>query len=228
MEKNNELKNLKRKAIIRISFIPVFIGLLVLLPAGTFFFWQAYLYFSQLLLLMIAAGIYFFKKDPQFLARRMRMKEKEQKQKIFVLLASVSILSAFIIPGLDYRFGWSQVPLPVVLSADILVLISYLFILYVFKINSYASRIIEVNEGQKVISTGPYAVVRHPMYSGILLMYIMTPLALASYWGLIAIAFLPILLAFRIKNEENVLSRQLNGYNEYCIKVKYRLIPFIW
>jgi len=222
------MNSLKKKLIIRICSIPLFMALLVLLPAGTLLYWQAYLYFAVLLIPMFIAMIYFYRKDPEFLNRRMRTKEKENSQKIFVLLGSVSIVGAFIVPGLDHRFGWSSVPLAVVLLANILVLISYFFILYVFKVNSYASRVVEVNEGQKVISTGPYAFVRHPMYSGIIIMYFMTPIALASWWGFIPISILPLLLVLRIRNEEKVLTEQLEGYSEYCAKVKYRIIPFLW
>ena len=221
-------KNLKWRAIIRIAMFPLFLGLLVLLPAGTFRFWQVYLYFTVLIIPLITAMIYLYRTAPELLERRMRTKEKEKQQKVFVALSSISIVGSFIVPGLDYRFGWSTVPFWFVIAADILVFLSYLFIFYVFKVNSYASRVIEVAENQKVISSGPYALVRHPMYSGMLLMYLATPVALASYWGIIPAALLPFLLVLRIGNEEKVLSENLEGYTEYCSKVKYRMIPLIW
>lgn len=221
-------KNLKWRAIIRIAMFPLFLGLLVFLPAGTFRFWQVYLYFFVLIIPLIAAMIYLYRTAPELLERRMRTKEKEKMQKVFVALSSISIVGAFVVPGLDYRFGWSAVPFSFVIAADVLVFLSYLFIFYVFKVNSYASRVIEVAEDQKVISSGPYAMVRHPMYSGMLIMYLATPVALASYWGILPAALLPFLLVLRIGNEEKVLRENLDGYSEYCEKVKYRMIPFIW
>ena len=139
-----------------------------------------------------------------------------------------SLLAGFIISGLDQRFNWSNVPTYITISADIIILLGYLTIFFVFKQNSYASNIIEVNENQKIISTGLYGIVRHPMYIGVLIMFIPTPIALGSYWGLIPFALLPVSLILRILNEEKVLSENLKGYKEYCQKTSYRLIPFIW
>jgi protein-S-isoprenylcysteine O-methyltransferase Ste14 len=137
-------------------------------------------------------------------------------------------MAAFIIPGLDRRFGWSDIPPEVIIATDAVILGGYLIIFMVFRENSYASRIVEIDKGHKVITTGLYSVVRHPMYLGVLIMYLPTPLALGSYWGLIPMALLPVALVFRILNEEKVLKENLEGYNEYCLKTKYRLIPYIW
>jgi len=164
--------------------------------------------------------------DPEFLERRTKVKEKEQV--IFSILSTFIFLKGFIIPGLDHRFGWSNVPTYLTIFADVLILMGYLIIFFVFKQNSFASRIIEVSENQKIISTGLYAIVRHPMYIGVLIMFIPTPVALGSYWGLIPLALLPAFLVVRILNEEKVLSDNLNGYKEYCQKTRHRLIPFIW
>jgi protein-S-isoprenylcysteine O-methyltransferase Ste14 len=177
---------------------------------------------------MIIVLIYFLRVDPRFLERRTKAKEKEKQQKLIAILSTLIFLAGFIIPGLDHRFTWSQVPAYLSISADLVILLGYLIIFIVFRQNSYASRIIEVDEEQKVISTGLYGIVRHPMYVGVLIMYIPTPIALGSYWGLIPFALLPLSLALRIMNEEKVLSASLKGYKEYCQKTKYRLIPFLW
>ena len=233
MEKKSEMtrqekKSLIRKILIRFSFLPLVLALLILLPAGTFNYWQVYLYCGILVVPIIFVLFYFLKNDPKFLERRTRAKEKEKQQIHIAILSTLIFLAGFIIPGLDHRFGWSSVPMNIVLLADLIILLGYLLIFFVFRQNSYASRIIEVDEEQKVISTGLYAIVRHPMYVGVLIMYIPTPLALGSYWGLIPFALLPLSLALRILNEEKVLSENLPGYKEYCQKTRYRLIPFIW
>ncbi|MBA7664421.1 hypothetical protein ES703_72482 [subsurface metagenome] len=177
---------------------------------------------------MIFVLIYLLKKDPELLERRMKIKEKEEPQKVFVKLSILVFFIAFIIPGFDYRFEWSEVPFIVIIIADLFIFIGYLLFFLVLKENTYASRIIEVEKGQKVISTGPYAIIRHPMYVAVLTMYILSPLALGSYWAVLAILPLPVLVIFRIKNEEKILIDELPGYREYTQKVKYRLIPYIW
>jgi protein-S-isoprenylcysteine O-methyltransferase Ste14 len=223
-----EMKALKKKIAIRFSLLPLFLGLIILLPAGTLKFWQCYTYFAVLVIPMIFVIFYFLKKDPKFLERRTRAKEKEKKQKLLSIFSTTIFLAGFIISGLDHRFAWSNIPAYIIIMADIIVLLGYLIIFFVFKQNSYASRIIEVNENQKVISTGLYGVVRHPMYLGIIIMFLPTPIALGSYWALFPFAVLPFFLVLRILNEEKVLSDNLQGYKEYCQKTRFRLIPFIW
>jgi len=223
-----DTRSLKRKIVFRFLFLFAFLGLFILLPAGTFDYWQAYVYMAILIAPMLAALAYFFKIDPQFLERRMRVKEKEQQQKTVQVVFLFFFLAMFIISGLDRRFGWSAVPVIIVLLTDIVILFGYLFIMAVFRQNSYASRIVEIDANQTVITTGLYSVVRHPMYVGVLMMYIPSPLALGSYWGLVPMAAIPLALILRIKNEEKVLREGLPGYIEYCNKTKYRLIPFIW
>ena len=223
-----EKSALIRKMIIRFSLVPVFIGVCSLLPAGTFDYWQVYLYFSVVVIPMIFVLFYFLKRDPRFLERRTRGTEKFREQKLIQLINLPVFMAAFIIPGLDRRYGWSAVPVEVILITDAVILGGYLIIFLVFRENSYASRIVEVDQTQKVITTGLYSIVRHPMYLGVLIMYLPTPLALGSYYGLIPMAFLPVALVLRILNEEKVLMENLNGYVEYCEKTRYRLIPFIW
>jgi len=207
--------------------IPAFL-LILFLPAGTFAYWEAWVYLAILLIPMLIVMIYFIKKAPAFLARRMKLKEKEDEQKIIVKLALIPFLLAFILPGIDKRLGWSNVPILMIVVAEILVCISYVFVVLVFKENQFASRVIEVVKGQKVIESGPYRFVRHPMYLGAALMYIASPLALGSYWAIIpAIFIIPVFIA-RIINEEKVLTKELEGYSEYKQKTRYRLIPGIW
>jgi protein-S-isoprenylcysteine O-methyltransferase Ste14 len=207
--------------------IPVLIAFFFL-PAGTFDYWQARVYIAVLLIPMLFVMRYLLKNDPALLERRMKSREKETEQKRIVALSSVLFVIAFLLPGFDRRFGWSHTPVWLIITADLLVLVGYAIFILVIRENSYASRVIEVTEGQKVISSGPYAWVRHPMYAGILLLYIFSPLALGSYWAVIPMIFnLPIFVA-RIWNEESVLTRELPGYTEYLQKVRYRLIPGIW
>ena len=223
-----DMKSLKKKIIIMFSMVPVILGLLILVPAGTFNYWQFYLYLAILLVPMIFVMFYFLKNDPAFLERRLKAKEKEKEQIVIQIVFSLIFFSGFVIPGLDKRFGLSNVPVLIVIIADIVVLLGYLLIFFVFKQNSYASRVVQVEKDQKVISTGLYGFVRHPMYLGVIIMYLPTPIALGSYWGLIPMATIPLALVLRIMNEEKVLCRDLPGYKDYCEKTRYRLIPYIW
>ena len=217
-----------RKLLVRLSFVPLFIIVFTLLPAGTLNYWEVYVYFGILIVPMLFVLMYFLGKDPRFLERRSRGAEKVKEQKLIQLINLPVFMAAFIIPGLDKRFGWSDIPVEVIIITDIVILLGYLIIFIVFRENSYASRIIEIDKEQKVISTGLYSIIRHPMYLGVLIMYLPTPLALGSYWGLIPMGLLPVALVFRILNEEKVLSEKLEGYKDYCRKTKYRLIPYIW
>jgi protein-S-isoprenylcysteine O-methyltransferase Ste14 len=222
------MAGLKTQIAIKFIQLPVFVWLVILLPAGTFDYWQVYVYFGAILVPAIIAIVYFMKHDPELIARRLRTREKEDTQKALVLGLLVIMIAGYMIPGFDRRFGWSNIPVPLVLVADVLVVSGYVFIAFVMKTNSYASRIVEVEEGQTVINSGPYAVIRHPMYAGVALMYIATPVALGSWWGLIPFSLLPLILAPRILNEEKVLKKGLDGYIEYCQDVRWRIIPFVW
>ncbi len=212
-----------RVIIIVVCFLVVFF-----LGAGTFNYWQAWIYMAILLIPMIFVMRYYLIHSPEFIERRMHLGEKETAQKKIIKFSFIFYLLLFILPGLDQRWGWSTVPLLVVIIADMLVVLSYAWIVRVFKENIYASRTIEVTKEQKVISSGPYAIIRHPMYTGVIVMYSVTPLALGSWWALIpGVMIIPTLVA-RILNEEEVLSRDLPGYAEYLHTVKFRLIPGIW
>lgn len=223
-----EMKSLIKKIIIRFSLVPIVLGLFILVPAGTINYWQVYVYITVLVVPMIFVLFYFLQNDPIFLERRTRAKEKEKVQIIIQIVFTFILLSGFVIPGFDKRFGWSDIPIYIVIVADIVILFGYLIIFFVFKQNSYASRIVEVEKSQKVISTGLYCFLRHPMYIGVIIMFIPTPVALGSYWGLIPMVTIPLAIVFRILNEEKVLCKDLPGYKEYCQKTRYRLIPFIW
>ena len=226
-------KQLSQSELIKMVFVRLLIMIPLLLamfflPAGTFAYWEAWLYLTVLLIPMVFVLIYLLRNDPELLERRMRMREKEASQKMIIKLGSLYYLLIFLIPGFDKRFGWSNVPIVVVIVADVLVLMGYGIFFLVLRENRYASRIIEVELGQEVISSGPYAIVRHPMYLGVSLMYILSPLALGSYWATIpSLLIIPLLVA-RIRNEESVLGRELKGYKEYMQKTKYRLIPGLW
>jgi len=213
-----------------IFFIAAFlaISLALFLPAGTLDYWEAWVYMAILLIPAFFVILYFLKFDPEFMERRMQFREKEAKQKKIISLASILFVIGFILPGLDHRFGWSNVPFEIVIVADLLVFLGYMFVILVFRENRYASRTIQVEKGQKVISTGPYSIIRHPMYLGTIIMYLSTPIALGSYWALLPFLAMPLILRDRILNEEEVLLRELPGYKEYCKKTRYRLIPYIW
>ncbi|MBT8147891.1 MAG: isoprenylcysteine carboxylmethyltransferase family protein [Gammaproteobacteria bacterium] len=222
------MAGLKTRIFARFLALPIVIGLLLLLPAGTFDFWQVYVYVGMILILVFAATSYFLKHDPELVERRLRSREKQDTQKAVMLGMTVIVILMYVIPGLDRRFGWSDVPTVVVLLADFLVAAGYLFIAFVMKTNSYASRIVEVEEGQQVIKTGPYAVVRHPMYTGAVFMYLASPVALGSWWGIVPAIIMPLILIPRILNEERVLRDELTGYSEYCTEVRWRLLPYVW
>ncbi|HSR48678.1 MAG TPA: isoprenylcysteine carboxylmethyltransferase family protein [Anaerolineales bacterium] len=198
------------------------------IPAGTLAYWEAWLYMAVLLGPMLFVVPYMLKHSPQLLRRRMQMRERQSAQQAIIGVSSIFFLGIFVLPGLDQRFGWSSVPPLVVIAADALVLLGYGLTIRVLVENEYASRTIEVQEGQRVIATGPYAYVRHPMYLAVILMVLASPVALGSWWAaLLGVIIVPILVA-RILNEEQVLARELPGYAEYRQKVRYRLVPGVW
>lgn len=215
------------KAYLMPVIIMIVMGLALFLPAGSFRFWQAWILWSIFSVLTLFITAYFSKKDPGLLSRRMNVKEKEPQPLIIRVLSILAMLT-YIIPGYDFRYHWSSVPVWLVIAANVMVFLGYVLIIIVFKENSYASTVIQVEEEQQVIDTGLYAMVRHPMYLGLLIMVLFTPLALGSYWALFfAVLFIP-MNVFRIRKEEAMLLQGLPGYKEYLLKTRYRLIPFIW
>ena len=228
MNQTMPLAQLMRLVVTRVVMFFVFLGLFLFLPAGTWKFWQAWMWLVMMITLMLVTLRYLLKNDPALLERRMRMRERVGAQQKIVGVSLIFLLTSFIVPGLDQRYGWSQMPAWMAILADTIVAIGYLMVLWVFKTNTYTSRIVEVETGQKVISNGPYAIVRHPMYVGAFLVYAASPLALGSYWAVLpGLMILPVLI-FRILDEEKLLLRDLPGYREYTQKVTYRLLPGIW
>lgn len=206
----------------------ILVGILVFLPAWTINYPNGWLFMGILFIPMFIVGIVLFIKSPFLLEKRLNNKEKQKTQQGVVKLSGLMFLGGFIVSSLDFRFGWSKVPVWVVIVAVGLFLIGYVMYAFVLKQNAYLSRTIKVEANQKVISTGLYGVVRHPMYLATLLMFLPMPLILGSFYGLIAFTLYPVIIVIRLLNEEKVLCSELDGYKEYQDKVRYRLIPFIW
>jgi protein-S-isoprenylcysteine O-methyltransferase Ste14 len=221
-------KDLNRMVYPKFVSALIVLPLIFMLPAGTWRYWHAWVYTLILLTPMFLLMQYMIMNQPELLVRRMQFREKENTQKKIIMLSYIPIVLAFLLPGFDYRFGWSHVPVWLVIVSDVLVVAGYAVTIWVFRENQFASRIVEVEEEQKVIDTGPYAIVRHPMYVGVLTMYVFSPLALGSFWAVIPALFIIPVLVVRAVDEEKVLSKDLTGYEEYKLKTKYRLIPGIW
>ena len=225
------MNDLTLKTWLGFLFLAVAMGILLFVPAGTIRYWQAWVYLGVFFGASLLITLYLMKHDPALLRRRLSggpTAEKENTQRIIMSLASAGFIASLLVTALGYRFKWSMAPLYVVLAGDILTALSFNINFLVFKENTFSSATVEISKGQKVISTGPYALVRHPMYAGGTLLFIGTPLALGSYWGLLAfVAVLPILI-WRLLDEEKLLARNLPGYVEYCARVRWRLIPRIF
>ena len=215
-------------AILKFSLGAVLVGLLVFLPAGTFAFFNGWLFMGILFVPMFLAGLVMMAKNPKLLQSRLDAKEKQKEQDLVVKLSGLMFLAGFIVAGLGVRFGWYMLPEPVVIVSAIAFLIAYILYAEVLRENTYLSRTIKVQEDQKVIDTGLYGIVRHPMYSVTLLLFLSMPLVLGSVYSFVIFLAYPFIIAKRIKHEEELLEKELNGYKEYKQKVKYRLIPFIW
>jgi protein-S-isoprenylcysteine O-methyltransferase Ste14 len=216
------------QAIIKFLAGFILIGLLIFLPAGTFSFFNGWLFMIILFVPMFLAGIVMMFKNPSLLKSRLNAKEKQREQNVVIKLSGIMFLMGFIVAGLDFRFNWFTVPKGVVIGGTIVFLIAYLLYAEVLKENTYLSRTIEVQKNQKVIDTGLYGIVRHPMYSATLLLFLSMPLVLGSIYSFLIFLAYPLIIAKRIKEEEKFLEEELEGYREYKQKVKYRLIPFIW
>lgn len=215
-------------ALTKFIFGILLVGLLVFLPAGTLKFNDGWNFIIILFIPILVMGIVLLLKSPDLLKKRLDGNEKENTQKGVVAISGVIFLAAFIVAGLDFRFGWSTIPFAVKIIAAVLFLASYLLYAEVMRENEYLSRTIEVQENQKVIDTGLYGVVRHPMYAATILMFLMIPLILGSWISFVILLAYPVIIAVRIANEEKILTEQLTGYREYKQKVKYRIIPFIY
>jgi len=225
------MKDLNRKVFV--GFLQLFFGLAVLLFLSTWAldYWQAWIFLAVYSLPVLAITIYLMKTDPELLELRINAKpssEKRRSQKILNFLISKALIVAVVIPAIDHRYAWSAVPPYVVAAGDVLVAIGFLINFFVFKENTFASAIIEVRTGQKTIATGPYALVRHPMYIGWLVTFLGVPLALGSWWGLFTIIPITLVVVWRLLDEETFLAKELPGYSEYRNTVQYRLVPFIW
>jgi len=223
-----DLPALYKKTALYFAAALVTTGLMLFLPAGTLDYWQAWLFIAVLFIPVLLVGAYFLKNDPEFLERRLKLKEKEKQQKRIIAASQLILLVAILIPGLDRRFGWSSVPFELVIFADLVFLLGYYLTFLVFKQNSFAGRTVEIFKGQKLVSTGLYAIVRHPMYFAQLLIYLSIPIALGSYWAFPLFLSMPVVLAYRLLDEERVLLEGLPGYKAYCKRTPYRLIPYVW
>jgi protein-S-isoprenylcysteine O-methyltransferase Ste14 len=219
------------RAWLSLGVVTALIGLLLFIPAGTIHYWQAWVYVGIYFGASCLILLYLKKKDPALLRRRMKggpTAEEAAPQRAAMLLASVGFVAAMVVPALDHRFGWSSVPLGAVIAGDLLTSLWFCVMFLVFRENTFSAATIQISEGQTVISTGPYAIVRHPMYAGGLLSFIGTPLALGSYWGLLVLLVVLPALIWRLLNEESFLSNNLHGYTEYAARVRYRLIPRVF
>ena len=216
------------EAIVKFTCGLLLVGLLIFLPAGTLHYTYGWLLIGLLFGPMLIAGFVMLAKSPDFLKKRLDAKEKQGKQKGVLAFSGLMFVVGFVVAGLDYRFRWSVMPPWVTVTASILFLTAYALYAEVMRENAYLSRTVKVEEGQKVVDTGLYGIVRHPMYAVTILLFMAMPLVLGSWYALIAFAFYPAIIIVRLKDEEDLLTRELPGYAEYKQKVKYRIIPFIW
>ena len=225
------MNQLNIKAFAGILQLFIILGLTIFLPAWTLDYWQAWILLAVFFACTVSIDLYLVKNDPKLLERRLKAgpgSEQEKSQKIIQAMAMVAFVAIFVFSALDHRFGWSPVPPYVCVLGDVLVALGLYFVFLVFKENTFTSAIIEIDDEQRVISTGPYALVRHPMYIGALVMLIGVPLALGSWWGLITIVPMVLVLVARLLDEEKFLAKNLAGYSEYQSKVRYHLLPLIW
>ncbi len=222
---------MKIRAFGGLLFLLVSMAAALFLSAWSVDYWQAWVFLAVFALASFAITLYLMKQDPELLERRVRagpIAEHERGQKIIQSFASLGFIALLVVPGIDHRFGWSIVPAWVLLAGDVLVALGFLIVFFVFRENTFASATIEVEAGQRTITTGPYALVRHPMYAGALILLAGVPLALGSWWGLLAIAPMKLIIVQRLLAEERFLAKNLPGYSDYRSRVRYRLAPFVW
>lgn len=221
-------KKLFIQAITKFIFGFIIIALLLFIPAGTLNYWNAWLFIGILFVPMFMVGIILLIKNPDLLRKRLNSRENESEQKVLLVLGGFMFIGGFVFSGLNYRFQWMTLPKWMIVIATIIFLLAYLLYEEVLRENMYLSRIIEVQENQKVIDIGLYGIVRHPMYVSTILLFLSIPLVLGSLVSFLIFLAYPVIIVKRIRNEEQVLERGLEGYSEYKNKVKYKLIPFIW
>ncbi len=231
MKERNPLENVYQKAILGVIGEVLVFGLIIFLSAGTIHFWPGWLFLACFTLCVAFITMYFLKRNPELIERRVDAgpaAEKNKNQQVIQSFASLFFIALLVAPGLDFRFGWSLVQVFLIIIANILVCAGLGIVFLVFQENSFMTATIEVDEGQKVVSTGPYGWVRHPMYFGASLMIFFTSLAMGSWWGLISAILLILVIIARLLDEEKYLVGHLQGYGDYCKKTKYRLVPFVW
>jgi len=225
------MSRLAIKALLSVFVLAIVMGLIIFVAAGTVNYWTAWVYLAIFTIASLLTTIYLLRHDPELLQRRMRggpTAENRPTQKVIMVFTSLAFLGLIVVPALNHRFGRPEVPLYVVITGDFLVAIGFYFIFYVYRENTYTSATVQVVANQRVIDTGPYALVRHPMYASALLYLLGTPLALGSYWGLLPFFFVIPFLVWRLFDEEKMLTRELEGYSEYQQRVRYRLVPGVW
>ena len=225
------MKNINTRAWLGLGAVIVVMGLLLFVPAGTIRYWQAWLYLSIFTGASVLTTVYLMRNDPALLERRLRggpTAEKRTAQSVIMLCTSIGFIALLVVPALDQRFGWSNVPLGGISAGDILVALGFYLISLVYRENTSTSATIEIAENQKVVSTGPYAIVRHPMYASASLYLVGTPLARGSYWGLVPVVAIMLFLIWRLIDEERFLATNLPGYTEYQKRVRHRIVPFLW
>lgn len=215
-------------ALIKFIFGIAFVGVLLFIPAGGLDYINAWLLIGLLFVPMLALGVILFIKAPDLLEKRLGVKEKEKTQKGVVAFSGVLFVGGFVVAGLDFRFGWSHIPMWTVIVASVILLVAYALYAEVMRENAYLSRTIELQENQKVVDTGLYGIVRHPMYAVTIWLFLAIPVILGSWWSLLCFVPYPIAMIFRIQNEEKVLLQGLEGYADYKKRVKYRILPFLW
>ena len=225
------MDDLAKRMVVGLAKFQLFLALVIFLPAWTLRYWQGWLYWLIFGLACFVLGLYFARHHPALVARRMEAgpkAEKEPRQKLILWCASATLVALYVVCGLDHRFGWSSVPSSLVLIADLLVILSSYGFFITFRANEYAASTVTVETGQPVISLGPYAVMRHPMYTAAIILYVATPVALASWWGVAPAAVLAAVIVWRLIDEEAYLAKHLAGYADYQSRVRARLVPGIW
>ncbi len=225
------MTEVNRRALLGLIRLFVSMLLMVFLPARTVRYWQGWVCLVIFFASAVGITVYLARKNPALLTRRIKAGAKAESariQKVIQFFAAIAFVSLFVLSALDHRFGWSRVPFALEIAGDILIALGFAFVFWVFKVNSFTSGVIEVAPGQQVITYGPYAIVRHPMYLGSLVMLFGIPLSLGSFWGLLTIFFMATVIILRLLDEERFLAKSLEGYGAYIKQVRYRLAPFVW